>query len=251
MEVSFRSNGLKIVGILETPKNATSKAIILAHGLTVDKEEHGAFTELSRSLVEAGFATLRFDFHGHGESEGKQEEFTTRGEVDDLQNAVSYMKSQRFTEIGILGASFGGAISVLYTAQYPTDAQCLCLWNPVLDFNSVFLKPKTPWGKENFNLNTIKNFLIVGSAKFRLGKQLFDGMERINLPTFLEKIFCPTLIIHGNKDTRVPLEDSIQYVHYLQDGVLEVVKGAEHGFHDKPFTQKVTAITVLFFQENL
>jgi alpha/beta superfamily hydrolase len=60
-------DGLKLAGILEKPKSKTNTCIILCHGATVDKEEDGIFTDLSRKLSNAGFATFRFDFMGHGE----------------------------------------------------------------------------------------------------------------------------------------------------------------------------------------
>lgn len=52
-------DGLKLCGILTTPKSTTQECIILCHGLTVDKNEGGTHTELARRLIEHGYATFR------------------------------------------------------------------------------------------------------------------------------------------------------------------------------------------------
>jgi predicted alpha/beta-fold hydrolase len=85
---------IQIVGILSKAKKDNDKIIVLCHGLTVDKDEGGIFRQLSENLVENGFDCFRFDFRGHGESGGKQEEMTIAGELTDLLTVVNFIKSQ-------------------------------------------------------------------------------------------------------------------------------------------------------------
>ncbi len=62
------------------PQKKTRNCIILCHGITVNKEEGGIFTNLAKKLAKVGFAVFRFDFRGHGESEGDSINLTVTGE---------------------------------------------------------------------------------------------------------------------------------------------------------------------------
>lgn len=50
----------------------------------------------------------------------------------------------------------------------------------------------------------------------------------------LSKIRSPVLIIHGDKDESVPLEDSKNAIKYLpSESKLEIIKGATHDFTEQ------------------
>jgi len=48
-------------GIFNEVKGS-DKGVILAHGMTVDKDDEGIFVKAESKLNELGFSTLRFDF---------------------------------------------------------------------------------------------------------------------------------------------------------------------------------------------
>ncbi len=256
-KVSFTSSdGLKLVGIVDEPKNSNGKAIILAHGITVDKEEEGIFTELSRLLSENEFTVLRFDFRGHGESEGKSVDMTIAGELNDLEAAISEVESKGYKEIGLLGASFGGGIAALYVSKNQNRTKALCLWNPCLNYDHCFLNPVTPWIRSR-KAHMRKDFeekgwTTLGSRNFVIGKQLFDEMENVFPYESLKNITIPTVIVHGTNDTYVPYEDSTSYVKNLQRGELISLEDAEHGFQDvREYRNKANQETLKFFKQNL
>ncbi|MAH42743.1 alpha/beta hydrolase, partial [archaeon] len=64
------SKGDKLVGILSDSGSKT--IVIMCHGFTSSKES-GTYINLEKMLNEKGIATFRFDFYGHGESDGKFE----------------------------------------------------------------------------------------------------------------------------------------------------------------------------------
>ena len=107
----------RLVGLWHLPEKTSFQAIILAHGITVDKDESGIFGDLAEALKEKGFAVFRFDFRGHGESGGKPIDMTISGEIADLKAAVEQVKKAGYKNIGLLAASFGGGIATLYTAK--------------------------------------------------------------------------------------------------------------------------------------
>ncbi|MBI2622014.1 alpha/beta fold hydrolase [Candidatus Microgenomates bacterium] len=255
-KVNFKTgDGVRLVGVWELPKKPTQKAIVLAHGISVDKDEDGIFTELAKLLKESGFAVFRFDFRGHGESEGNSVDMTITGELKDLDSAINLVKKD-YQKIGLLGASFGGSIAALYSAVNKDLFKCLCLWNPTLHYGHTFLNPYLPWLKDKKDQMqkdlAEKSWTEIGSKKFKLGKQLFEEMKKLYPQEALKAITIPTLIVHGDKDTHVPYIDSKEYVSFLENGQLITIREAEHGFHDnKKHRERVLKETLRFFMENL
>lgn len=62
-------DGWRISAVLTHPPSDTDKGVVLCHGLLGFKDSVTNRT-LTRLLSERGVATLRFDFFGHGSSEG-------------------------------------------------------------------------------------------------------------------------------------------------------------------------------------
>lgn len=250
------TDGLQLCGVWHLPKQKTKKAIILAHGITVDKDESGLFVKLADKLCDDGFAVFRFDFRGHGESEGRSLDMTIQGEIEDLRAAVNYVISQSYEEIGLLGASFGGGVSTLFTGKNPEKLKCLCLWNPTLNYEHTYLNPTNP-SIIKVKAHIPKDFEEKGwselySRKYKIGKELFEGMKNLFPFEELKKIKIPTIIFHGDLDTKVPFEDSKKYVNNLT-GVKEFVAlhGSDHGFHKEPFSGEVIQKTCEFFKKYL
>jgi len=247
-------SGYRLCGIWHIPTTKTDKAIVLAHGLTVDKDEGGIFTKLAIEFCAAGFAVFRFDFSGHGESEGKSIDLTISAEIKDLEAAVNQALKQ-YPSLGLVSASFGGGPSIFYTAKNQNKLKCLCLWNPVLNYEHTFINPTLPWlhakkAAMERELQT-RGWTALGSRKFVVGKALFEEMASLKPYEALKKISIPTMIIHGDKDSKIPYEDSREYAKLLANGKLTTLAGAEHGFHEKGETPQAIKETVNFFKNNL
>lgn len=121
--VEFRNEkGEKLVGILHVPGREKGEGVILVHGYTGNKDEHGFFVNLARRLCERGFLVLRFDFSGHGESEGNFE--GVEKEVKELRRAMKFVGKKRLILIGL---SLGAVVSVL---AWDNRVKKLILINP-------------------------------------------------------------------------------------------------------------------------
>lgn len=250
------SDGLKLCGILSTPKRKTQKCIVLCHGITVDKEEDGIFTNLAKELGGAGYNVFRFDFRGHGESEGNSVDMTIMGEVKDLEATVKFLQQKGFREFGILGASFGGGPVAFYTAKHQDVVKAIVLWNSLIDYGSL-INPVTDWGKRYWGkgvLDRVKQFGFteIGSSRFKVGRDLINEIKTLEPWNELLKTEIPMLFIHGDKDTYVPYGDSDKYAAMMKNAEFVAIKGAEHGFHDNPkHAEQACKTTVEFFLKNL
>ena len=130
------SKGIKLCGVLSNPTNDTTKPmIILCHGFSTGKDGR-TYVRLEEILNAQEISTFRFDFFGHGESEGKFEEITTSEAVDDVLNAIEFIKRSGYERIGLVGSSFGGIASV-FAASRSEDLYVLALKSPVSDYKSM------------------------------------------------------------------------------------------------------------------
>lgn len=250
------SDNLTLCGILTTPKHKSNTCVILCHGMTVDKEEGGIFTHLAKELSLNGFSVFRFDFRGHGESEGESTDMTVENEVKDLNNAFEFTKIKGYKTFGIVAASFGGGAASFFVPKHQNSIKALALWNPLIDYHSL-VNPTLPWGKEYwgkpaFEKAEKEGFIEVGNKKFKLGKNLINEVKVIEPWKELLKLATPILFVHGDKDTYVPYDDSVKYSKIVKNGKLTTIKGAEHGFHDNPKdAEKADQETVNFLLKNL
>ncbi len=245
---------IELVGILATPKNPTKKCIVLCHGIASNKDEGEVFVELSEKLVEKGFTVFRFDFRGHGESGGRSIDVSITGEQKDIDAAVKLMREKGYNEVGLLGASFAGGAVCFYTATNPEKIKILILWNALIDY-AIRVTPTTEWGKRYLGQPAIDRINRLGHTDigmFRVGKKLFEEMAILEPWKALVDLDIPTLFVHGNKDTYIDYHDSVKYSLLMKNAELEIIKGAEHGFHDnEDHAQQALDITVDFFVKYL
>jgi len=250
------SDGLNLCGILSISKQKTDKCIILCHGIgNVDKDEDGIFTQLTKKLTDAEFAIFRFDFRGHGESEGKQIEMTVTGELLDLEAAAEFLRNKRYKNFGILGASFAGGAVSLFTNRNQDCVKGLILWNALIDYQSM-INPvtnweKKHWGRKAFDRAEQIGHAEIGSSKYKMGKALARELLVLKPWRLLKNVNVPILFIHGDKDDHVPFEDSVKYAKML-NAKLITIKGATHGFHEKPeYSKQADRATIDFFKKYL
>jgi uncharacterized protein len=94
------------------------------------------FSRTARLLAEAGYASLRIDFRGSGNSEGNWEDTTFSGQIADAIASVDWLKKQDTVDaskLGILGWSQGGLVAAHAAARRGEDVDALILWAPVVN----------------------------------------------------------------------------------------------------------------------
>lgn len=244
MRVRFRSSdGISLVGILERPKKKTDKCIILCHGITVDKEEDGIFTNLSAKLAKNGFAVFRFDFRGHGESGGKSINMTVLGEEKDLEAACGFLTDKGYRKFGIVAASFAGGAVSFFVPGHQNMVKALVLWNSLLNYGSGTWKRWLGGG----NSAQLREKGYITRNGFKIGKKLLDEMRGLEPWKELKKLRIPIMFVHGDRDEAVPYADSVKYSKMLK-AELNTIKGATHGFHDnKRQSDQADNVTIAFF----
>jgi pimeloyl-ACP methyl ester carboxylesterase len=120
-KVVFQSDGLRLCGVLSFPReqspNKRYPAMMVLHGFGSNKDSTRC-VDPCRFLSALGYATLRFDMRGCGESEGEPRRVICLEQVSDTRSAISFLAAHANIDpdrIGCMGSSFGGAVTI-YTA---------------------------------------------------------------------------------------------------------------------------------------
>ncbi|MFI6703845.1 alpha/beta hydrolase [Streptomyces sp. NPDC050509] len=242
-ETGFRSlDGLLLQGSVVRPAGAPRGAAVLVHGGGATREESGFFGRLADGLAGAGVGSLRFDLRGHGESQGRQEDLTIAGILNDIRAATDHVCTlMECGPVHLIGTSFGAGICAFFAANRPHGVKSLILMNPLLNYKKRFIDDKPYWNSDRINEHegtelTARGFLE-HSPTFRLGRALLNEVFHMEPHRSLERIEAPTLIIHGTQDTFIPVESSRSAASSLKgESRLLEIEGAQHGFavHDDP-----------------
>ncbi|HKX46447.1 MAG TPA: alpha/beta hydrolase, partial [Planctomycetota bacterium] len=86
-------DGVRLAGRLERPAGLPRATALFAHCFTCGKDAAAA-TRLSRGLAERGYAVLRFDFTGLGNSEGDFANTSFGSNVRDLVAAADHLRRE-------------------------------------------------------------------------------------------------------------------------------------------------------------
>ncbi|PKB65190.1 MAG: hypothetical protein BZY80_00830 [SAR202 cluster bacterium Io17-Chloro-G2] len=138
--VSFKttdqSGHITLEGVVAQPDGDTGPwpAVVMCHPhpLFGGNMDNNVVTAITFALVEKGFATLRFNFRGVGNSEGEH----TKGEMEgeDLLSALEMLKAWPGVDgkrLGLAGYSFGSSV-VLGNASAHKKAKAMALISPPL-----------------------------------------------------------------------------------------------------------------------
>ncbi len=208
--------------------------LVLCHGFGGDKEGK-LFDCLVDSLNKKGIAVLRFDFNGHGKSEGKFEDMTVPNEIEDAKCILRYASSLPWvSEIALGGHSQGGVVSAMTSGQLAAKPEqdikpisALVLLAPAAVLRDDALRGNT-FGKMYDPKNPPAKIEMWG------GKCLGGNYIRtaVCLPIYetAKNYQGPECILHGDADRVVPYTYG-QRFHYLnKQSEWHLMPDADHGF---------------------
>jgi len=207
------SDGLKLKGWF-MPGNKSNNTIIVMHGYPTNKADVLPF---SMFLLKK-FSVLLFDFRSFGESEGS---YTTAGykEVKDLQAAVEYLKSRKDVKnIGALGFSLGASVAIMAKNN-----------------NIKAVVADSAYSNLNNMIEAMyRNFLVFKYPFVQLTRvysKIFFGLDPkdINPANDIKNINKPVLIIHGEKDSQIPVNEAYILHNANKKAELWIVENADHG----------------------
>ncbi len=250
MEKIYFYNSLqqKLYGYLHrrSAEPGLGPTIILCHGMMSCKEGKKQ-TALAERLEKSGFSVLRFDFSFCGESEGVFEEITFTQEVDDLRSAVRWLRDNGGESIGLFGSSMGGGVAVLYASEDPAIKAMVTLAAVVYprylaDRLDDLRRKMEQWKEDGDHFG----------AEGDVGDIFFEDAGKHNIPEAMSDCTVPVLIIHGESDEVVPVEEA--FVLHEKASIpkaLKIMPGCDHRFTKQEDLQEVLRSTQAWFEKYL
>jgi dipeptidyl aminopeptidase/acylaminoacyl peptidase len=235
-KVSYRStDGLMIPAYVFEPLTpGRYPAIVDVHG-----GQHGSVS--SRSLprtiewVQSGYVILAPDYRG---SSGYSESYYNKAdyggeEIDDMLAAVDYLEAQPSVlkgRIGIIGGSHGGYNALMAIIRYPQRFRAAVdLFGPT---DLVYRLTATPEENANTAPGDVEYFATMVGKTIKEAPELYEERS----PRYLaDRIKIPLLILHGENDGIVKLQESLWLVEELEKSgntqfEFEIIEGANHGW---------------------
>jgi pimeloyl-ACP methyl ester carboxylesterase len=145
-----------------------------------------ALRQLAYQLTRAGFAVLRFDYYGCGDSAGDSHEGSVMQWMNDIETAIEEVKRRgELSKICLVGARLGAALGVLVGNQR-SDVQAIALWDPVVDgknYVTDLIAQHQEWLNERSTgipapHSTQQTLEVLG---YPLSATLQEGLEQVNL----------------------------------------------------------------------
>lgn len=231
------------------PETGKCPMVILMHGI-FSSGNIVPMPALARELADAGIASIRFDFGGHWRSEGEMQHMTIGKEIEDALALWEYVKALPYvSEISLLGHSQGGVVASMTAGilesrgEKPAGLVLIAPGSVVQDacrngrfFGAEFNPADPP--------EYVKCFGIM-----KLGREYILSTQELDIYGTAKAYTGPVRLIHGSKDTIVPMSCSEKFVETYGDrSELIAVEGENHMITRKK--KEVVALAVSFF-ENL
>lgn len=209
-------------GLYTTPTQGKKNIVLMFHGFTGHKNENGfLFKQITSDLVEKGYATLRFDFMGSGDSDGDFKDMTFLTEVMDAKEIIKRtLELNNNKPFILLGFSCGGAISGFLANEYQDNIEKLILLSPAGNMNLI--------AKMKFDTLKMDKDGNVDLGGYCLNIKFLKSFDNLNLYQNLEKFTKPTLICHGEEDTSVPIAYGKKYHKIIPNNEFHKIKGSPH-----------------------
>lgn len=211
----------------------TKNIVVLGHGVTGNKDRPFVVA-LGEGLAAAGIPALRFSFSGNGASEGKFTDSTISKEVEDLGAVLDVLEDHT---VCYVGHSMGGAVGVLRAS---TDDRIRLL---VSLAGMVHTKA---FAQREFGDVTPDEGFMWDEPDCPLSQAYMDDLTQIDTVVDLSpQISVPWLLVHGDEDDVVPIEDSRDILAKANDQTQLIrLQSANHVFSDESTPVMVERVIV-------
>jgi pimeloyl-ACP methyl ester carboxylesterase len=127
----------QLLGALHRPQRLRPRgtAVLLCNPFGEEAARaHRMFRVLATQLERAGYAALRFDYSGTGDSLGDGRAATVDAWVGDIALAAERLRTASgATRIAVVGLRFGATLAMLAGAHGELRPRHLVLWDPIID----------------------------------------------------------------------------------------------------------------------
>ena len=183
--------------------------VVFCHGFGGSKDSP-LFELMADSLQRHGVASIRFDFNGHGESEGQFQDMTVPNEIEDAKKVVEYVRDLRYVSgVALVGHSQGGVVAAMTAGELGAeDISAVVLMAPAAVLRDDAIRGNTM--SKMYNPQDPPEYVELWGGQ-RLGRQYIKTAFRLPIYETAAKYQGPALVIHGTADRVVPYTYGLRF----------------------------------------
>jgi len=234
------TQGHQLDARLDVPKefvdNDSVKAfIIFCHCFTCSKEVITTY-RLSRLLAEQGYAVLRFDFMGLGNSKGDFADTTFTSTQDDLNSAINFLTQHYKSPDFLMGHSLGGTTAISIAQQYDFIKGVVTVASPSQPDHVLHHFGDTLPLLER---GIASSFEVAGQS-YDIKPAFVENVRSIKMQALLSQTTKPTFIFTIENDALVNEKNAEQIEQWLA-GETQTIKvtHSDHLLSNREATEKV------------
>lgn len=224
--ITIERDGLTLVGDREEPFGEIYDMAILMHGFTANRNTP-LLRQIADNLRDENVASVRFDFNGHGESDGAFEDMTVCNEIADAQKILEYVRTDpHVRNIFLVGHSQGGVVASMLAGLYPDIVKKVVLLAPAAQLKDDALNGDTQGA--TYNPEHIPAAIPFHGKK--LGGFYLRTAQVLPIYGIAKHYTNPVSIIVGSNDQVVDPKYSKKYDEVYENSELHMVPDADHSF---------------------
>jgi len=250
-DFEVKSNSVIIRGTFYFSESFDNKSInpliILLTGDGSFGRKGASWLPLVDTMRSIDYSACIFDFHGLGTSDGELKDLTFTKGIQNLKDVLKFIESTNMfdmSRIGALGSSFGGGVALIVQSQSN-------------QFSRVALRSPVSFPVEAYETeHSFEEMREWQKTKISpvLGwhwNSYIDALQ-YNIYDMARSITSNVFIVHGDKDTIVPLSQSIRLTYILGSlSQLEILDGVEHNYKQNNAFDKLSSLMKKYFAGNL
>ena len=214
--VTIERDGLTLVGDREEPFGEIYDMAILMHGFTANRNTE-LLRQIADDLRDENVASVRFDFNGHGESDGKA--------------ILEYVRTDpHVRNIFLVGHSQGGVIASMLAGLYPDVIKKVVLLAPAAQLKDDALKGNTQGAVYDPNHIPDTVPLVGNKLGMKLGGFYLRTAQVLPIYEVSVRFSGPVSVIYGTNDQVVDPKYAKKYDDIYEDSELHAITDADHRF---------------------
>jgi dienelactone hydrolase len=216
--IAIPSQGGDIVGTLALPDGDPAPVVLLLHGFTGSRNElptesvpEGVFARTAARLLDAGYASLRIDFRGSGESLADLTfaDTTFEGQTADALAALDYLAAHdgvASDDIYVIGWSQGGLVATAAAGRSDVP-DAVALWAAVATPPATYagiLGAEFVDAAIAGDADTLHAVTLPWGAEIELKGAFFDDIATFDPAAEIAGYEGPLFVAQGSLDDTVP-----------------------------------------------
>ena len=226
----------RLKGLIQKPELQQGEKcpmVVFCHGFNGTKD--GPLFELVADTLQAhGIASIRFDFNGHGESEGEFKDMTVPNEIIDAKKVVEYVRDLSYvSDLAIVGHSQGGVVASMTAGELSAELGEPAFRTVVLMAPAAVLRDDAIRGSvmgTTFDPFDPGEYVEMWGGALKLGGNYIRAAFSLPIYETAAKYQGPALIIHGNGDRVVPYTYGERFHQIWPKSELVIQEYFDHGY---------------------